>query len=439
MGLFIVLGALITAVMFFVIEIHDFKNIKKNVIDGKTRLIYFSIIMLISLFILFIMGWYTVLLSSGASNATTFDIHPDLNITKNLFMMLHDNIFSIFFDFSSILSAIRTVLFLLSILVFILFFKQESNDMKKLVYWVNLTVFALIFSYIISVPLLHKFLSPPHLIMFLSPVLYGVMIGYLFFRLIHIKSIKFLSKIIIPVTIVFMIIFGFFMYVNLTNSYKDQFWQGGYQDLPPQYSAFQTYLKTNNINPSNMIVVTTNELSFAINGVSGVKLLLGRQSHFFFFGDFQKIWMDGAIMLYGNNTQSTSALVDKYTEIAKSSGKDLYLYWDYYWIQSEYQSQNNQTYPFDPLRFEYTDARLQQLESNGVPTAVMDNAIFEPSAQDSPYAYRMKIIYVVPHYYNAMHPWSPLLDPYLKKVWSYESSGVEIAALYKFSFNSTTN
>jgi len=433
MGLFIVLGSLITVVMFFVIEIHDFKNIKKNFSEGRNRIIYFSIITLISLIILALIGWHTLLISSGASNATKFDIHEDLNITKNLFMMLHDNIVSIFFDFSSVLSSIRTTLFLLSIAVFIIFIRQESSDMKKLLYWINFTFFALVFSYIITTPILHKFLSPPHLIAFLSPVVYGIMIGYLFFRLTHIKKLKFISSMLIPISIVLMIIISIFMYITLIQSFKDPFWQSGYNELPPQYLAFQTYLKTNHIDPSNMIVLTTNELSFALNGVSGVKLLLGRQSHFFFFGDFQKIWMDGAIMLYGNNSQSTADIVDKYTQIAKSSGKELYLYWDYYWIQSEYQSQNGQTYPFDPLRFEYSDARLQQLESNGVPVAAMDNAIFEPSAQDSPYAYRMKILYVVPHYYNATHPWSPLLDPYLKKVWSYESGGVEIAALYKFN------
>jgi len=229
------------------------------------------------------------------------------------------------------------------------------------------------------------------------------------------------------------------MFVNLNDSFKDKFWQGGYQELPPQYAAFQTYLKTNHINPSNMIVLSTNELSFALNGVSGVKLFLGRQSHYFFFGDFQKIWMDGAIILYGNNSESQSALISKYTQIAKSSGKELYLYWDYYWIQSEYQSQNNQVYPFDPLRFEYSDERAQQLIYNGVPVQAMDNAIFEPSAQNSPYAYKMKILYVVPKYYNATHPWSNIIDPYLKKVWSYESGGVEIASLYKFVSNNSNN
>jgi hypothetical protein len=439
MGLFIVFGLLLATILFFVIEIHDFRNIKKNIIDRIKPLIYLGAITLISLLILLLIGWHTVLITSGAANATKFDVHADLTNRANMFMMLGSNIHSIFFDFYSTLSGIRTVIFLLSILLFLLFFRHESNDMKKLVYWITFTFFALVFSYLITAPIIHKHLDPNHLINFLSPLLYSIMAGYLLYRLRHIKRLKILSPIIIPVCLVLMVVFSYFMYVNLTSSFKDKFWLIGYQDKPPQYTAFQTYIKTSHINPSNMIVLTTNELSFALNGVSGVKLFLGRQSHFFFFGDFQKLWMDGAILLYGNNSQSTSSLVDKYTQIAKSSGKELYLYWDYYWIQSEYQVQNNQTYPFDPLRFEYSDLRMQQLVSNGVPSYTEDNAIFEPSAQGSPYAYRMKILYVAPKYYNASHPWSPLLDPYLKKVWSYDYGGVEIAALYKFSSDNSSN
>jgi hypothetical protein len=105
-------------------------------------------------------------------------------------------------------------------------------------------------------------------------------------------------------------------------------------------------------------------------------------------------------------------------------------------VQSEWQNQGETAYPFDPLRFEYSEERENMLKQNSIKYMIIKDGIFEPSAQGSKTATKLDIIYLTPeNYYNETNPWKPDINPYLKEVWSYEYSGQKLARLFEINLN----
>ena len=232
------------------------------------------------------------------------------------------------------------------------------------------------------------------------------------------------------ILLIFLLTFGL---VNDTVEGKsnDRFWQAGKNELNTNYQEFDDFVIKNDLQKD--IFITTNELGFAIHGVSGVQLLSGRQSHFFIFGDFQKYWLDSAIILYSNNSQNRHKVLEKYKNLAKSENKEIYLYWDYYWINSEWQfDQDGNAHPFDPLRFEDNSDLRKILDDNRIKYFIRENDIFEPSARNSPHVTKLDILYISPeNYNNYTHPWNNDLNNYLEEVWVYEESGQVLGKVYK--------
>jgi hypothetical protein len=436
MAFFISYFMIIFGYFFFVLKtIHPKKlwvHLKEKIVIKKTMII--AAVIIISLLINMILGWwyYVLIVIGNNTNGITYDVHPDLTVPSNLFRMLGTNLSYIFFNFQDIITSIITVLTWISIIIFLMLIKKEKEKTKEYIFWISSVLFVSVFGYLITVPLLHKNLSPIHGMAFLTPIFQAILIGYLLEKLIHIKNLKIRDIHITFISIVLIILLTYGQISSLNNGFKSNFFQMGKSEMPPQYLALTEWMKNNGQEPSKMIVLSTNELSFAVNSISGVKLIAGRQSHYFLFGDFQKNWMDSAIILYGNNSEKRVNVINEYKDIAKSKNKELYLYWDYYWYNSEWQVSGQSAYPYDPLRFEYTPARESTLIQNQIRYMVVKDAIFEPSAQSSPYAKKLTIIYLTPdNYYNFTNPWNPDLNNYLQEVWSYKDNGNTMATLYK--------
>jgi hypothetical protein len=276
-----------------------------------------------------------------------------------------------------------------------------------------------VYHYLLTVPILGMHLSSGHAILLLGPLLTGSLFAFAW--------TKIPKEYIAIASVLAVLMVGFGSISGYSNETQGGFWQAGKQPLMPNYASFAEYVFQNDLQQD--IFLSTNELSFAIHGVSGVQLVTGRQSHFFIFGDFQSYWEDAAIILYGNNSDLRDSLIETYT----SYDRDLYLYWDYFWIRSEWSIANGQIVgPFDPLRFEDTSERRDLFDSVGIPYFVQERDIFEPSARGNRHAHRMNILYVSPEVYRSEeYPWNVDLDQRLEEVWQYSEGDVVYARLFR--------
>jgi hypothetical protein len=321
---------------------------------SKKELAIFSGVVIISLLLILSLGWWRVVIFEYGSdeNAYKFDIHPSLTESRNFFPLTISWVKGIFFTFGTIERTLKSLIAIAAILIFLIV-KFKHEDQKKLK-WIFSGFFISVFHYFITIPIFGKDLSPSHALSFLSPLFYAISL------LIILKTLKNIwsKKIHISIISVLIVIFLMFSINASLNQTKGSFWQNGHSEIPFYYQELQQWYRSNDISPSDTIFISTNELSFAVHGITGNKLFLGRQSHFFHFGDFQKTWMDGAIILYGNNSEVRREKLNEYLEIAKSQGKELYIYWDHYWINSDYQFDSaGNAHPFDPIRFEYSEDR----------------------------------------------------------------------------------
>jgi|GEM_PF-6697923 len=435
MSFFIVYFIVFFGFFFLFLKTINPKIIIHKLKDQKTRnkAILIVSLVLFTLLINILFGWWHHTLFIGKDeNAYKFDIHADLNDPKNYFSEIGNDLKTIFFDYSNFTNSLISTGMLLGFLLFIFPKKKDHDSRMPYLLWISVFFLFSVFNYIITVPLIHNQLSATHAISFMSVFFKAVFIGYLIDTISKLKQFSLKKEHVTAISIILLLFFSATAIIDLNAKTKDKFWQNGKNEIFPHYKSLTQWMEENNKNPSDMVLLSTNELSFALHGITGCKLLAGRQAHFFHFGDFQKPWMDAAIIFYGNDTQTKLSLLKQYQSLAQ--GKKLYLYWDYYWVNSEWQPTDGTSYPFDPFRFEYSEERENILKQNGLAYLTVENAIFEPSAQNSPYATKLKIMYLtLENDYNATHPWSPDLDPYLKEVWYYEYSGQKVARLFEIN------
>jgi hypothetical protein len=290
-----------------------------------------------------------------------------------------------------------------------------------------------VFSFLVTVPLLGKHLSPYHALLFLRPLFAALMAAIVmgeFSR--HVRSEGIRQACIALLTILALLAGTGGAKAKL----EDRFWAEGRMPHPPRYLALQEWFATEGGNPSDVIILSTNELSFAVHGFTGAKLVTGRRSHFFLFGkgenDFQEVWMDAAIVLYGRDGERRQQVLDAWTELARKTGKTLLLYWDPYWVKSEWAVNDGRVSPFDPFRFEYSPKREAMLNQNGIRYKTVENAVFDPSVQNDPGIARLTLMYVTPDNYRSSRlPWSEDLDQYLEGVWRFDTGGEVDARLFR--------
>ena len=134
--------------------------------------------------------------------------------------------------------------------------------------------------------------------------------------------------------------------------------------------------------------------------------------------------MELAVILYGDDLWTKKELIKK--------NNIKYLYWDTYWIQSEYyfDDKGQITGWFDPLiAFNEPEYKLL-LDQNNV--TYMERVDWVDPSYKNERIPQFDLIFVTPeNYHNFTNPWNPNLNPFLNKVWNYKQNGMEIAALYE--------
>ena len=209
---------------------------------------------------------------------------------------------------------------------------------------------------------------------------------------------------------------------NVENNYEIQMYKNLYYD----------YFAKNNIEPESTILISTNEVSMAVHNIVGVDIINGRYGYYYQYVDYEPYWLDTALILYSNNSQTRKDLLSKY-----SSKKELYLYWDYNWINTEFFTDSNgQVVGFsNPLKFYSTEAK-NTLKQNNISTLSYYDS-FEPNTYGKSDFRKFDLAIVAPNNYrrNSYQVWNEDLDQYLTEVWSYEINGQRAAILYKVTIN----
>ena len=65
--------------------------------------------------------------------------------------------------------------------------------------------------------------------------------------------------------------------------------------------------------PKNSVFLTNDESAFAVNALSGRKVVFSRRVHANYFVDVEKRYADGVVMLFGNNADTIKKLLKEYS------------------------------------------------------------------------------------------------------------------------------
>jgi hypothetical protein len=203
---------------------------------------------------------------------------------------------------------------------------------------------------------------------------------------------------------------------------SNRFFRNSEVPLPTGLAALADHIKrTTSVND---VFLSTKELGFMLNGLTGRKLVTNRWLHQNDpYLDLPARDLAAAVILYGNDLSARLALLRQYSVN--------YLYWDFNWAATEYQvGQNGQAIKMNPLHpLDRPEARAL-LDRYGVKyapaTTWLDPAVNLP-------VYRQYRVLLVSreNYRRADMPWEPGLDPHLEEVWAHQENGRTIAALYR--------
>lgn len=323
-------------------------------------------------------------------------------------------LYSHFFNTANVFNLIKSILAIYG--AYLLFIKKEwkKYSFATLVF---ISAFLLTYSYIITMPLLGTNFVPNY-----CSWMY-LIFGSVLLALIGLENIvNSHKKYEIVAYIIIGLLFALLMYTSYDKWYDNQWANAGRVELSPPVVSIQKYLleKTS----VNDVILSTNEISFALNAISGRKMVISRRSqNDAFMSDFDERELDAAAIFYGNNPQKKVELLRKYNVS--------YFYWDDNWAELEFRFQNGELVDmYDPLLVMDTQKNRARLDGDGIKYAAM-NFWIDP-AMRSDEIKKFDILIVSPdNYYSDGHPWDLALDPYLEKVWEYKEDGVTRAALYK--------
>lgn len=324
--------------------------------------------------------------------------------------------FSELVNFSSIILIIHTLLVIAGIFFI---FITKNNPEKKFITVLFISSILVNLHFLITYNLFSVHFSPSYMTYLLVSPATLLIVAFGIYTASHqIKNRKYVTLSLIALILVLIIVS-----IPVTLKSNDNQWaQSAKAGLPEYMSGLETYLvKNTNVYDT---ILSTNEISFAVNGISGRKVMVSRRAQTDPFMDMDRRQIDAAIILYGNNTEKKLELLKKYDV--------KYIYWDYYWLQSEFQFDNSGKVigMFDPLLIFKEYKSYTDLDLYGV-KYIQDNTWVDPTLRDESVK-KFDVVIVSPQNYdNVTNPWKSDLNQYLEEVWSYNQSGQKIAALYK--------
>jgi len=320
---------------------------------------------------------------------------------------------------------VRSILSILGV-VFIV----KSVGEYEVKYLTLLLIIAVIgtFHYFLTIPILNTHFVPHRitgtLLYPLTPFLVGF--GLLFISSRINANVKKYVDFVFVLLIVIILVNNVSSFENWVN--KNKWINAGKKPIPAYLDNLSKFvIRDTEIDD---VFLTTNELGFALNALTGAKLLTTRRAQSDPFMDMDSRVLAAAIILYGNDTNEKIDLIKKY--------KIKYLYWDYYWVQSEYHfdDQGRLIGWFDPLILSDTLENRKVLKRYNI-SYFQQYTWVDPALRGSDKYKKFDLLFISPRNYRSFdRPWKSDLDKYLEEVWNYTYQGQKIAVLYRIETNS---
>ncbi|WP_278491406.1 hypothetical protein [Methanococcus maripaludis] len=328
-----------------------------------------------------------------------------------------DTIVTYLFDISSIFGIFSSIVLIGGIISIIKFNDNKSRFSKLFAISSVLATFC----YIVTEPLMSMNFIPQYMSSFYL---------WAFSLLVSLCGLEYVGKLLNKNSKNMLFFGSLFLIVTANSAYMfsdhittDRWIESARSELPASYVSLNNYLADNT--DINDVILSTKELSFALNGISGRKVLVNRWAQQNDpYMNLPKRDMDAAIILYGNDTEKKLELIKKYNI--------QYLYWDNHWIDLEYQFDDNNTLigMYDPLVAYSDDSVKTELIEHNVSYYEMNYWVDPSQKRDDVRKY--DLIYISPDNYRSYQmPWKEDLNQYLEEVWNYSIDGQEIAVLYK--------
>lgn len=340
------------------------------------------------------------------------------------FKFLYDNLSEYFFSFVSWYEILISILFTAG------FIKVCVNTEKeKTAYFLRflfIASFLVTFSYFFTEPVFKMNLIPRYCAYFFLRGVRVLIIVYMVYFLIKKKII--VSGFFKTFIILLFCAYNLLAFKTVINSKGEGIFSplSGRNSLPFHLISLQEYIFKNT--SLEDVFLSTKNLSFAVNGLTGRKLVTNRWPHQNDpYQDFSLRDAATAVILYGSNDSQRLRLIKEY--------KVKYLYWEDDWLYTLYDFDKNGQIReiLSPFLCVYSPELQKMLDENGVP--YLKTKFWIDSSLEG-YSYpQYDLLVILPFFRRdngSINIWSDSLNKYLKEVWFVKGdSGKKEAVLYK--------
>lgn len=270
---------------------------------------------------------------------------------------------NVFFNFSSILLFVIGIISFLGLIHSIINFKKREYRFILALFFGTVLASA---HYLITKPILNKWMEPDHMLsLMIIPSSFLFVSGI---KMISVNLKKRIKKLpIILSCIVIIIIISSFV-ISITEYNNDRWVKYG-KSMDPHTKAILEFGEWIKLNTNKEDVFLSNdETAFAINAISGAKVVMSRRVHASYFVDVDKRYSDGIVMLFGNNETKIKKLLKQY--------KVKYFYLDQNILASsmitnikykEYLEKNGIEFTIENIRLDPSSSRAPKFESLVIP------------------------------------------------------------------------
>lgn len=435
-GTGLVIGSFfILAVAIFILS----KELKKNNFKIESKFIHIFLLCLVVAVVGFLIAqlyWYKaifVLLGNMPSRQTEWNVLDFSSPTYQVLFLLY-TISNYFLSISSISKIIMSIMSIMGIYAIIQSLRRHKTGTEKektlerfrvpIIFTAFLftSAFLLTFSYFFTRPLLNADFIPNYIdYLILRPAVALLAVtGYIFFT--NKYDSNFVRTYLFYLLLLLFAISSVMLYPDW---YNDQWKAIGRTPLPDKTIALQTFLiKNTNIDD---VVLTSNELGFMINAISGRKVIATIRAQTDPFFDFDSEQMITAKILYGNNSEERSKLLKE--------NNITYVFYDNDWLKTEWSLNKDGRIDgwSDPLLLFDTIKNREELGNYNIsyyPTKTWVNSILRGQEFK-----QLDVLLISPgNYYlqNNKGIWKNDLYKYLKPVWNYSNPNTgELSILYR--------
>ena len=304
--------------------------------------------------------------------------------------------------------------------VFVLFFKKSHVEWRFVKKILLCSVFLGVF-FLVTVPLFMFYLPPDYCMMFWQSSFIVLFIA------------QFVNKCIRPVllrkiVVCLMLIMSFYvLFEVLLMERRASIWTKiGFFEISDLDKALQQYILNNT--EINDVILSTKYMSFAVNALTGRKLLTNRWAH---QGDpmmdYGQRDLDAAVILFGKDDVERERLIRKY--------KVKYLYWNSDWNNFIFdpKRKGKSLKVIDPFMDFYSIEGELFLKKNGVDFVRRDFYV-DPSCRGPLYV-KHDLLIVLPFIEEGKNiRWSYKLDKYLTNVFEVKNDATnEVSCLYSLN------